>query len=389
MKKIDIDYIEKNGLTLFKAISGSRAYGTNTPESDYDERNVFILPLNDILGDRYVDQVNDEKNDIIYYELRRFLELLRKNNPNILELLNTPEDCIIYKHPLFDLILEQKENFISKLCSKSIAGYAKTQISKSSSLNKKQNWEKNKITRKDVLDFCYVIEGDKSRPLKAWLNDNNLEQKYCGVVNIPHARELYALFYDTQSHICFSESVAEEIREENKKMYREIGNGMGLFYKGIMKDENDNESNSIRLSSIPKGETCIIQFTYNKDGYTSHCKDFREYEEWFKKRNTQRYTDMSKHGQQIDGKNILHCRRLIDMAREIAEGKGINVRRENAEELLKIRRGEVPLDELIKWAENELLIIEDLFKNSDLPDEVDFNLTNNILVTIRKEFYGL
>ncbi len=387
MRKIDIKYLEDNNLILFKAISGSNAYGTNTPTSDEDIRGVFILPLDDILGDTYIPQVSDEKNDVVYYEIKRFLELLRNNNPNILELLNTPEDCIQYKHPLFDLILEQKEIFITKECAKSIGGYAKTQIYKASGLNKKQNWEMDKVTRKDVLDFCYAVIDEKSRPLKGWLQENGLDQKFCGVVNIPHARDLYGLFYDADAHLCFSELVSEEDRESNKIAIRQLNKPMGLHYKGIMKEEGEAESNSVRLSSIPKGEKCIIHFIYNKDGYTSHCKDFREYEEWLKKRNVTRYTDVKTHGQQIDGKNMLHCRRLLEMSREIAEGKGIIVRRPNAKYLLSIRKGEVALDELIKWAEAEIVIIDELFKASNLPDEVDFELTNNLLITIRKQFY--
>ncbi|MEJ7666588.1 MAG: hypothetical protein WKG07_47250 [Hymenobacter sp.] len=34
--------------------------------------------------------------------MRRFVELLLKNNPTVLELLGTPADCIIYQHPLFE-----------------------------------------------------------------------------------------------------------------------------------------------------------------------------------------------------------------------------------------------------------------------------------------------
>ena len=41
---MDVEYIRKNNLIIFEAISGSQAYGTNTPESDIDIRGVFVLP---------------------------------------------------------------------------------------------------------------------------------------------------------------------------------------------------------------------------------------------------------------------------------------------------------------------------------------------------------
>jgi hypothetical protein len=85
----------------------------------------------------------------------------------------------------------------------------------------------------------------------------------------------------------------------------------------------------------------------------------------------------------------MHCRRLVDMAREIAEGKGILVKRDNAQELLAIRRGEVDLQTLIDYVESEIKVIDQLFKDSDLPNSVDQNLINTLLVKIRKTIYGL
>ena len=109
---------------------GSHAYGTAMPHSDTDIRGVFIQPINEILGFGYVEQVADKKNDIVYYEIKRFLELVQSNNPNILELLNAPEDCILHKDPVFDKILENKKKFITKVCKMSFAGYAIQQIKK-------------------------------------------------------------------------------------------------------------------------------------------------------------------------------------------------------------------------------------------------------------------
>ena len=60
----------------------------------------------------YPEQVNDETNDVVYFELRKLMELITKNNLNIIELLNTPSDCILYKHPIYDLILDF--NWITK-----------------------------------------------------------------------------------------------------------------------------------------------------------------------------------------------------------------------------------------------------------------------------------
>lgn len=390
MQKITHEYLEKNGLILFETIIGSQAYGTQTPTSDVDKKFVYILPEDCILGTGYIEQLNVNK-DYVGWEIRRFLELMASNNPTVLELLNSPEDCIITKHPMFDLILEHKDKFITKICKNSFGGYAVQQIKKAKGLNKKQNWEKDKVTRKDVLDFVYVIEGEKSMPWKIW-NNGRYDEKFCGVVNVPNARDLYAVYFDTDANNCFNERIPEPIRERNKAWRKEEGHSMGYGYKGLVKTgegQNVAESNQLRLSSIPKGEKPICNIIYNKDGYSTHCKDYKEYEEWLENRNEQRYVDTQAHGQKIDGKNMMHCMRLIRMAQEIGAGKGIIVRRPDAQELLSIRRGEVDLDNLIDMAEEEIARMDEIFDNSDLPNSVDKDLVNDLLIKIRKSFYHL
>jgi predicted nucleotidyltransferase len=375
---------------LFIAIRGSQAYGTATPTSDIDYAGVYIQSMDDILGNRYKEQINDDKNDTVFYELRRFLELVATNNPTILELMNTPEDCIIYKHPLYDLILERKNEFITKACSRSFGGYGIQQIKKAKGQDKKQNWEKDKVTRKDVLDFVYVIDGEKSIPWKEW-NKGRFEEKFIGAVNVPNARDLYALYYDWDAFNCFSETILEGQREANKAYRKDEGLSMGFGYKGLIKTgegANAAESNQLRLSSIPKGQKPIANIIYNKDGYTMHCKDYLSYQEWLENRNEQRWIDVQSHGQKIDGKNMMHCRRLLEMSREIAEGKGIIVRRPNADELLAIRRGEIDLQSLIDRAENDILEIDELFANSNLPESVDRQMIHDLIVKIRKSFYN-
>jgi len=167
---------------------------------------------------------------------------------------------------------------------------------------------------------------------------------------------------------------------------------MGFGYKGLVKTgegANVAESNQLRLSSIPKGETPICNIIYNKDSYSTHCKDYKEYEEWLANRNEQRYVDTQEHGQKIDGKNMMHCMRLIRMSKEIGRGEGIIVRRPDAKELLAIRRGEVDLDALIDTAEAEIKEMDRIFDESDLPKGINPELVNDLLIKIRREFYQL
>lgn len=408
MKSELIKLIEEKSpgsIPLYLVIRGSHAYGTNLPESDIDYSGVFIQSQDSIYGMSYVEQINDDKNDVVIYEIRRFLELLSTNNPNILELLNTPEDCVIYKHPIFDEVLRNSDKFITKQCFNSFGGYAKTQINKAKGQNKKQNWERERVTKKDILDFTYIIDGEKTIPWKEWNstegpNEMNLscffnngkkyDEKFCGVVNVPNARDIYAVFYDKIAHNCFSDMVPEDTRIEIKKIVENIKGEFGLGFKGIVKSGEGtsvSESNQLRLSSIPKGKKPICIITYNKDGYTQHCKEWASYQKWLDERNESRWIDVKSHNQMIDGKNMMHCVRLVDMAEEISEGKGIIVRRDNFQDLIDIRKGKVDLQTIIDNIEDKISQISKKFESSTLPDFVDRKLVEELLIKIRKEIY--
>ena len=155
---------------VFKCIVGSHAHGTNIEGSDIDYKGVYLQDPEDILNNGYREQVTIT-DDEVYYEIRRFIELLNTGNPTMLELLFSPEDCIQYKHPVMDILLKHRDKFLSKSCKYSFGGYAITQIEKAQGLEKKMNWEKSDTERKTVLDFCNISIGyGKSQSLTEWLN---------------------------------------------------------------------------------------------------------------------------------------------------------------------------------------------------------------------------
>lgn len=341
----------KNAVPLLVVIRGSNAYGTNLPNSDIDYAGIYIQAHEDILGNKYVEQISDKKGDIVFYEIRRFLELIATNNPNMLEMLATPKNCIIYKHDVMDVVLNHPEKFITKRCAATFSGYAYTQINKAEGLDKKQNWEAERFKRKTPSEFCYVHIGTDSIPLKTYLTNNNLSQENIGLMKMNHQKDLYGIF---------------------------VGN-----YRGITFDD----SNDVHLSNIEKDANLTAYLSYNKDGYSEHCKEYNQYMEWQKNRNEDRYVDVLSHGQKIDGKNLMHCKRLLDMAKEIAGGEGIKVWRENYAELINIRKGMIDLKTLIEQSKKDIEKINELFKSSNLPNKIEDGLIHNILVSIRKQIY--
>ena len=366
-----IEQLRDSGKIIFEGIVGSQAYGIATPTSDIDKKGVFIQDHDSIMGFGYIDQVNDTKNDQTFYEIKRFIELLASNNPNILELLNLPDDCIVYKDPIFDLIIEHKDKFITKMCRHSFGGYAVEQIRKARGLNKKISNPMDP-NRKGVLDFCYVVENGKSLAVKEYLTEYGLKNKYCGLVSLDHMKYMYVVYYD-------------KVAELNDKGI-EMGVCSGLGFKGIVSDET--ESNDVSTSSVPKGMIPEFIMYFNKEGYSSYCKDYKDYFDWVEKRNEARYNDNAQHGKGYDSKNLCHCFRLLEMASEIGRGEGIIIRRPNREDLLKIRRGEMDYDYLIFKAEGMIKDLDSIYEKSNLPNSINRDFLNELLISIRKKFYN-
>ncbi len=348
-----IDDLKKNNLILLECISGSRAYGLETKDSDTDIKGVFYLPKQTFYGFDYIPQISNHSNDIVYYELGRYMELLSLNNPNILELLNTPESSVIYKNPILNDLTSKL--ILSKLCLNTFGKFALSQIKKAKGLNKKINNPVSK-KRKSLLEFCYVNHNKGAIPLITYLNQNNWHQKHCGLLNIDHMKYVYGLYYNDKKE-----------------------------FNGIIKKPN---SSNICLSSIPKSEKQHALMFFNKDGYSLYCKRYKEYWQWVEKRNESRYKNTKSHGKNYDTKNMMHTFRLLDMAIEIANENQVNVHRPNREFLLSIKRGEYEYQDLIKLANQKQSEMVAAFASSNIQQKPNIELINNLLVKYRQEIYS-
>jgi hypothetical protein len=348
-----IEYLRKEGLIILECISGSKAYGLDTPASDTDIKGVFILPKQQYYGIKYVEQINNETNDIVFYELGRFMELLSFNNPNILELLNTPENAIIYKHPFLEEI--KTEKIISKLCKDTFGKFAFSQIKKAKGL-KKKILNPIKKERNNILSYCFVNHGQGAIPLLIFLDLKGWKQQHCGLINIPHMKDLYGLFYN-----------------ENAE------------FNGIIRHE---DANDVCLSSIPRESEQETLLYFNRDGYSTYCKEYKEYWQWVGKRNVERYKNTQDHGKNYDAKNMMHVFRLLDMACEIGRESKIIVKRPNREFLLEIKSGKYEYEELLKMSDKLRIEMEEAFTISSLPETPDLIYINDLTFTLREKFYN-
>lgn len=345
--------LREKGWIILECVSGSKAYGLDTPTSDTDIRGVFLLPKEQYYGFNYLPQVSDETHDTVFYELGRFMELLSLNNPNILELLNTPPDAVIYKHPFLEVI--QTGRILSKLCKETFGKFAYSQIKKAKGLKKKIVNPMGEV-RKNVLSYCFVNYQQGALPLAQFLVEQGWRQEDCGLVKIPHMKDVYGLYHSETAHL-----------------------------NGIVRHTDANE---VCLSSIPKGLPQAGLLYFNRDGYSAYCKEYREYWAWVEKRNEERYENTQSHGKNYDAKNMMHVFRLLDMACEIGNEHAIHVRRPNRDFLLAIKSGQFEYEALLQMAEAKQRDMERAFEQSSLPDKPDLDYLNMLTYTLRDTFYN-
>ena len=326
-----------------------------------------------------------------------------KSNPNALESLFVPEGCIVGNvHPAVQMILDNRDKFITKACLPALLGYGFAQIQRAKGLKKKINMPEN-FQRKDILDFCYTFKNQGSYPIKDFLKENNLDQKYCGLVNIPNMKDMYGVYYDFASYFKFenvdwyytyfeSDTVKAPFdRFITDDMIAGILKRIKIkeffHYSGIVHPDDITKSNTVRLSSIPKDEVPICFMIYNKDAYEVHCRDYKEWLEWKTNRNPVRYENNKGHN--YDSKNLMHTIRLMEMGVELAEGKGFNVRRtgDDVKHLLDIRNHVMSYEEIMKEAEDLKAKFDEAVKTTKLPEQIDNEYVNNLLLEARKIAY--
>ena len=434
MKKYGFQEIRDKGLLLYEYIRGSVSQGINTPSSDIDHGGVYLAPAEQLLGlgIDYQDEIKSEKGDDDWMELNKFMRLLLKSNPTVLESLFIDDKYVLYEHPIMTEIKKHRNEFITKECFSGFIGYSCEQIKKCRSL--KKLFVQPIVERKTVLDFCYTFYKQGSTKIENWLDYRGLKQKYCGLVNIPNMMETIGVYYDWGNHFLNENIHIEELygaydnigtysttdiitkmkksTDDNEKLKLEedlkkchmcnmVGFIMDFYhlddmfalrdwyyeqspigYKGIVNEKGT--SNELRLSSVAKDERPVCYMTYNKNAFSSHCKDYKEYKDWEKNRNPVRY--LQNKGKQFDRKNVAHAIRLMHMGIEIARGEGVKVDRTNIDRdfIMNIRNGNSSYEDIISYLENKKIEMEDAMTSSTLPEKIDIEKINNLLIEIRK-----
>jgi len=142
-----------NDRVILEAYAGSKVYGTETKDSDVDLRGVAVPPRSYIYGLNNFKHSVEKEPDRTICSIHRWADLALKGNPNILELLWTPESYFVKKTREGQLLIDNREMFLGKHLKKPYFGYAMHQLSRMQRLNKNANT--NPRRRADVEKFGF------------------------------------------------------------------------------------------------------------------------------------------------------------------------------------------------------------------------------------------
>lgn len=343
---------------LFECVAGSRAYGTANADSDTDLRGVFIQAADDFLDlSPPPDLIADARHNEVYFSLRRLLELLGQANPNVLELLYMPDDCVRLIHPQYQALLAVRSQFITRQCIDTHVGYAFSQIKKAKGQNKWINQPQSETPPRPEA-YCYVLLNDRwwpadgsppARPMP--LLQSGLDVRACHAAGLEGAADWY-------------------------RLYR-VGPEAGGVFQG----------EQVQTASIPLAmeRTAFVGLMhFNQRAFEQAKQDHKHYWIWRAERNEARWRQQERGELDFDAKNMMHTLRLLMSARAIINEGQPRVRMTGAEldELRSVRAGQISYAEIMQRAEalrDECLHRRDA---ADLPERVDPAILKRLLIEL-------
>jgi uncharacterized protein len=128
---------------ILSTVIGSHAYGLATDTSDVDRRGAYLAPpALDWSLRGAPEQLEDDKQQACYWELKKLLTLALKANPNALECLYSP--MVERLTPIGEALLAIRPAFLSKVIYATYNGYALSQFKKMNTgrrLHGEVNWK--------------------------------------------------------------------------------------------------------------------------------------------------------------------------------------------------------------------------------------------------------
>jgi len=155
---------------ILKGYRGSIAHGTyeeTVTDDDHDIMGIFVPPPDAVFGIRNIECVErmipeklSEKRtrvyDIVYYSVKKYLNLIMKQNPNVICLLWLSPKHYIKRTKWGDLLIASRDRLLSKQCYHSFVGYAYGQLHRMT--HHAQTGDMGKKRKELVAQFGYDVK---------------------------------------------------------------------------------------------------------------------------------------------------------------------------------------------------------------------------------------
>ena len=137
--------------TAYLTIMGSQAYGVSIDDSDLDVYG-FCIPPKDLVfphlageipgfgrqiqrfeqwQEHHIKDPNKEvEYDFSVYSIVKYFQLCMENNPNMIDSLFTPRNCVIHSTAVSEIVRENRRMFLHKGAWHKFKGYAYAQMGK-------------------------------------------------------------------------------------------------------------------------------------------------------------------------------------------------------------------------------------------------------------------
>jgi predicted nucleotidyltransferase len=355
---------------IFDTIVGSRAYGTNLPDSDTDTVAIAIPTEEYFYSYRRFDQSTGKTSDggdRVIYNLVKTVQLMKDCNPNMIELLFSPERCVQLNTKYWQAFIDIRDLFLSKKCKFTYAGYAFSQVSRIKVHRKfLLDPPKGKPNRKDFgLPEVSVFPQDQLDAIVNIADDFFLEG---------HKTEM-----NEELQQIYSLEILPVIRRHLRGEYLTVA--MDFF-------KNSIKNTIFSLNAIGKEylKDEYKEMAVKELWYDAEFRKWKRFTEWQKSRNKKRAVLEEKVG--YDPKHAMHVIRLYRQAEEILTKGTLIVDRTgiDAEELKEIRQGGWTYEKVEAYSNEMNAKLDALYKTSTLRQKPDDNKINETLVEVVKEY---
>lgn len=292
---------EVESCTILLALTGSRLYGIDNPESDYDYKGICIPPVQYFFGDSTFDQLDSFVDpDCLYpvitntdsqiYNLKKYVHLALLNNPNILELLWVAPEHYVVRTGLADRLIALRELFLSTKVFYSFSGYAYAQIKK---VKMHKAWL-------DAYRANSEFFSKPPNPKDYDLEDNPLRKEQLNAF----LEFLYVLLDDAAQY--------HQIREEVFAHFD---------FKGLLKQKPIPSELLDTVQYYTRSTNDFMTLLHNTQRYRQAKSEYDSFHSWKANRNSKRAAIEEKCS--FDGKFLGHAYRLLKSGIEILNGQGV------------------------------------------------------------------